>query len=186
MDIDRLLTCRKAIDEHDEARKDFRAGTNDHMISVETYMKVLTDNGFKGVPEFLDFNYKMNVAVVKEYRPIQGFCDGCVGYKDPITGDPTPPCDLLFPGLSPSASSCALKQGSEGPWDDLYRFLLLDIQSGRVKVHPHYKNIFLSNCPYPHGFYTDEDKCKPTPFNFLWRARLGKEALRELSDLIKV
>lgn len=80
-DINRLLTCRKAIDDHKVTHTE-RVTDDAKTVAVESYLSVFKDNGFNSINEFLQFNSFMNLCGWLEFRPMVGECDGCTDLKE--------------------------------------------------------------------------------------------------------
>jgi hypothetical protein len=112
-DIDKLLLCRKAIDDHRARKADYRA-TYDAVTtankatayttmqdgftaSKDTYLSILLENGFESYDIFQKFDYEMCAQAIREYLPLQSRCDKCEGIK-------SPPCIIAF-----GESSCFYK-----------------------------------------------------------------------------
>jgi hypothetical protein len=105
-DIDRLLVCRKAIDDHRVIKVATRdtyasATTADKALkyakmqdafatSRDTYLRALSDNGFDSLEDFISYNDALCVQAMKECTPLYSLCDRCEGIKD------TPPCVAAF------------------------------------------------------------------------------------------
>lgn len=95
-DIDRLLTCRKAMDDHRD-RKGTARGTaksagnlstayvamqDAFTVSINTYLAVLAENGFETYDDFVQFNRTMCIESIRENVTFTGKCavkDGCKG-----------------------------------------------------------------------------------------------------------
>jgi hypothetical protein len=151
-DIDRLLTCRKIIDSHNDNRVNLKDDAA-KMAAVENYIITLKANGFSSVQNFENFNRFMNMCAYLECRPLQGKCDKCSGYKE------TPPC------LEKWGDNSCYSVGQVNV-DDNKTLVAADtfvkgLQTTKNKI----TKVF---CPEGHGFYNDEALCKPLPFDITW------------------
>jgi len=103
-DIDKLLACRKAIDDH-RARKEtarsveasattankasaYTTMQDSFTTSKDTYMSVLLENGFETVDDFYKFNNTMCLSALKGTLELLTGCDKCKGLYD--SADKTP------------------------------------------------------------------------------------------------
>jgi hypothetical protein len=151
-DIDRLLTCRKIIDNHNTNRSSLKDDAA-KKAAVEEYMSVLKDNGFSSVSEFETFNKFMNFCSFLECIPLQGKCDNCEGYKG------TPPCVERY------KEEACFYNPIKTIDDFKYLFAGEFFIKSSLKIS---KGISLIFCPEGHGFYNDDSKCTELPFDITW------------------
>lgn len=100
-DIDKLLACRKAIDDHLIRKANARSiqestltaskatayttMQNTFSDSRDIYLAILIDNGFGAVDAFMKFNRDMCINSIRENITFTGKCavsDGCTGCFD--------------------------------------------------------------------------------------------------------
>lgn len=126
-DIDRLLVCRKAIDEHRQRKVDARISTqttvpmqNVFEASMDIYLKDLGENGFKSVDAFYEFNGEMCMVALKESLELATGCDRCKGYVGEV------PCVKVA-----KETGCELYSAYYEKWentkewiDNLYKLIL--------------------------------------------------------------
>lgn len=144
-DIKKVKECRAAIDKHQADRINFK-NDGDHTNSVNKYMKVLNDNGFANVSEFIIFNDTMEFEIYKDAVPISGECDGCEGL-------PVPECVRVY-GQAKACSNSRPKVAL----DAIYRIAYKGKREGKSVTKDGKTRLI---CPEGHGFYVDESKRKP-------------------------
>lgn len=187
-DIDRLLTCREAIDDTRIAKQQTRdtyekvaiTTMQDKMAELITSReKILSDNGFKGVAEFLQFNHDMCMELIREYRTAYGECDLCNGYTDGL-----PPCTLTC------KSGSLYETHNKVNKEELYELILLsarelglaltpaDVKAGYVHMDSNgiSKDLIINKgllywvCPPGHGIYFRGDVLDADfPFSIGWK-----------------
>jgi hypothetical protein len=115
--IARLLKARQLIDDCRVAK--INAHTEDGINQRElTHIIRERDMGlkildFKGPEEVAVFNEDMCLQILRQYRTIEGECDGCKGY------DGVPPCKLHF-----GDKSCATQGATPIDKESMYRSML--------------------------------------------------------------
>jgi hypothetical protein len=192
-DIDRLLAGRKIIDEIKSPDPVVLSALNaktkktesvslstvkqtlaerDALLKIEgdsivNAEKQLVELGFAGIGDFMSFNEKMCFDAFKECRPVQGFCDLCKGNLDAEGKETGMMCKNLT-GQSLCEKDVE-ERNTEVLLDFIYRNTFRHIEMFGVSIYKRKGNISRGVCPEGHGFYVDENLCKPFPFTLFWR-----------------
>jgi len=167
-DIDRLLACRKAIDDHRVRKADARVSTSQTVpmqnvfeASRDIYLKVLGDNGFKTLDDFMKFNEAMCLLTLKEYIPvISGKCDLCLQESEPL-------CKLS--GFVPKdyiGGLCFYNPKSVTPQEWYPSVLDMFRQGHKLQLGADGKHRMF--CPDGHG-WTVEPTSKDFAIDILWK-----------------
>lgn len=188
-DIDRLLTCRKAIDDHRArklvAREVEASATTANKASTyltmqtaftnskDTYLAVLLENGFESYEAFSKFNEDMCIALLMEYRTAYNNCDFCKDYKS------TAPCSEDF-----DTNSCFITSKIitiESMYADLLNMYragntitdtkdqVLRLAFGNKFREVTLKDGNLTRCPNFQNYYDCKVPDSEFPFSLVWK-----------------
>ena len=172
-DIDRLLTCRKAIDDHRVRKADARVSTSMSVplqtaftASLDIYQRILADNGFKSYEAFAKFNEQMCIESIKENVTFSGRCDadnGCTSCNKEMGIDPKEWKGYTGQNLCFYASDQTAIADSQLSWQEwLFKQFINRGITFRKDAAGNYKNF----CPDGVGYTL---YIKDLPFDLWWK-----------------
>lgn len=153
--INKLLACRKLLEDHRRTRSENVLTDAEHTELVTTFMKNLASYGFNSLQEFSAWNDEVCFTTYWECRTLKGYCDKCEGYKD------TPPCQLKW-----SADSCFLAERVSD--ETVIKKIVFKLYvRNETSVFKDAGSI-RAFCPEGHGWYVDMSESKEFPFDVTW------------------